>query len=105
MMGTARYLRHSHFNALQVFEQRKRSVPDRVLGRCSCDLPELLRLGLKKKQQHAAGVKSSAARMSLPACQELICATLFKDFKCHPHYLVSDSKIWNLKGVRCHHFA
>lgn len=37
MMGIAHYLRKSHFNALQVFEQSKPNVPDRELRGCSCD--------------------------------------------------------------------
>lgn len=37
MMGIAHYLRQSHFNALQVFEQSKPNVPDRELRGCSCD--------------------------------------------------------------------
>lgn len=37
MMGIAHYLRHSHFNAVQVFEQSKPNVPERESRRCSCD--------------------------------------------------------------------
>ena len=42
-----------------------------------CSLCELRWLWLKQQQQRAAGVKSCAARMSIPACQELSCAPVF----------------------------
>lgn len=41
MMGIAQYLRQSHFNAVQVFEQSKPNVPDRELRGCSCDFQSL----------------------------------------------------------------
>lgn len=79
-MGIAHYLRHSHFNAVQVFEQSKAQCSGEGIKKVFmrlCSLCELRWLWLKQQQQRAAGVKSCAARMSVPACQELICAPVF----------------------------
>lgn len=103
MMGIAHYLRQSHFCAKQVFEQSKPNVLDRELRGCSCDLQSLWAtlIMTQQQQQRAAGVKSSAAWMSIPACQELICAPVFWVSKFHLHNLVDERIKENLKGVRC----
>lgn len=90
MMGIAHYLRQSHFNAEQVFEQSKPNVPDREIKRVFMWL--LVSLSYADYDSNIGNNAQLVWRgwMSIPAHQELICAPVCRNSTCHLHNPVNE---------------